>query len=164
MIHILIKAFHGKSFPVRGAYVMSRKKDLTGMRFGKLTAVESTSERKNGYTIWICKCDCGNIVRVPSRFLKNSWSSFCGCEGKKEAFEDLTGKRFGKLKVISRREERDDHRRILWNCVCDCGNTIIAPCGQLRNGYRRSSGHRRSPAEWPGSFWTQTKDYMYTNL
>ena len=89
------KVFHGKNFPIRGAYVMSRKKNLSGMRFGKLTAVEPTSERKNGYTIWICKCDCGNIVRVPSRFLKNGWSSSCGCEGKKEAFEDLTGKRFG---------------------------------------------------------------------
>ena len=105
---------------------MSRKKDLAGMRFGKLTAVEPTNERKNGYTIWICKCDCGNTVRVPSRFLKNGWSSSCGCEEKKARFEDLTGKRFGKLLVLSKAEGHDEHGRILWNCVCDCGNTIVA--------------------------------------
>ena len=131
---------------------MSRKKDLAGMRFGKLTAVEPTGERKNGYTIWICRCDCGNIVRVPSRFLKNGWSSSCGCEGKKEAFEDLTGKRFGKLTVVSKREERDSHRRILWNCVCDCGKTIIVPSGQLCNGYRKSCGCLSRPPlkDWVG--------------
>lgn len=131
---------------------MSRKKDLTGMRFGKLTAVEPTSERKNGYTIWICRCDCGNIVHVPSRFLKNGWSSSCGCQEKKPRYEDLTGMRFGKLQVLSKAEDHDEHRRILWNCVCDCGNTVSAPSGQLRNGYRKSCGCLSRPPrkEWVG--------------
>ncbi len=58
---------------------MSRKSDLTGMRFGKLTAIEPTMERKNGYTVWICRCDCGNTVHAASRFLKNGWLMSCGC-------------------------------------------------------------------------------------
>ena len=80
---------------------MSKNVDLTGMRFGKLTVLEPTKERKNGYTVWICRCDCGNTVHAASRFLKNGWMTSCGCEGKKPRYKDLTGKRFGKLQVLS---------------------------------------------------------------
>ena len=126
---------------------MSKKSDLTGMRFGRLTAIKSTNERKNGYTVWICRCDCGNTVHAASRFLKNGWMTSCGCEEKKPRYEDLTGRRFGKLQVLSIAQERDAHGRILWNCVCDCGNTILVPAGQLVNGYRRSCGCLRDIVE-----------------
>lgn len=131
---------------------MSRKSDLTGQRFGKLVAVEPTKERKNGYTIWLCRCDCGNTVHVASRFLKNGWTTSCGCVEKKPRYEDLTGRRFGKLKVVSMAEERDPRGRIQWNCVCDCGNKIVAPAGQLTNGYRRSCGCLSRPPrkDWVG--------------
>ena len=131
---------------------MSKKVDLTGMRFGKLTALEPTNERKNGYTIWLCRCDCGNTVHAASRFLKNGWMTSCGCEEKKPRYEDLTGKRYGKLQVLSVAPERDIHGRIQWNCVCDCGNKITAPAGQLVNGYRRSCGCLSRPPlkDWIG--------------
>ena len=29
-----------------------------GYRVGMLTVESKTDERKNGYTIWLCKCDC----------------------------------------------------------------------------------------------------------
>ena len=131
---------------------MSKKSNLAGLRFGKLVAEEPTPERKNGYTIWICKCDCGNRVHAPSRFLKNGWMTSCGCEEKSPRYKDLTGQRFGKLRVLSRAEERDEQGRILWNCVCDCGNRIAAPGGQLRNGYRHSCGCLSKPPlkNWVG--------------
>ena len=34
----------------------------TGKRFGRLTALEPTTERENGYIVWLCRCSCGNIV------------------------------------------------------------------------------------------------------
>jgi bisphosphoglycerate-dependent phosphoglycerate mutase len=57
-------------------------------------------------------------------------------------YEDLTGQRFGKLRVLSKAEGHDKQDRILWNCVCDCGKEITAPGRELRNGYRRSCGCR----------------------
>ena len=36
-----------------------------GLRIGKLTVVEPTRERKNGYTEWQCRCDCGGEVDAP---------------------------------------------------------------------------------------------------
>ena len=75
-----------------------RATDYTNRRFGKLTALEPTGQRKNGYIVWNCRCDCGNEIQVPSRFLKNGWRTDCGCVPKIR-YEDLTGRRFGKLIV-----------------------------------------------------------------
>ena len=46
---------------------MGQANDLTGKRFGLLTAIAPTEERKNGYTVWRCRCDCGGEAFVPSR-------------------------------------------------------------------------------------------------
>ena len=131
---------------------MSRKVDLTGMRFGRLTAEEPTENRENGYTIWICRCDCGNRVHASSRYLKRGLVTSCGCEQKKMRCEDLTGKRFGRLRVVSIAGERNEYNRVMWNCVCDCGNTVTVPSGQLKYGYRRSCGCLRRPPlkDWIG--------------
>ena len=31
-------------------------------RYGHLTIIEATKERKNSYVVYKCKCDCGNIA------------------------------------------------------------------------------------------------------
>ena len=41
--------------------------DITGQRFGRLTALYATDRRDNsGYKIWHCYCDCGNEIDVSS--------------------------------------------------------------------------------------------------
>ena len=57
-----------------------RQDDITGQRFGSLTAQEPTAQRRNGYTVWRCLCDCGKEARVPSRHLKNGWRRDCGAD------------------------------------------------------------------------------------
>lgn len=39
--------------------------------------------------------------------------------------KDLTGKRFGRLVVIRPTEERGPDGGIVWECLCDCGNTCL---------------------------------------
>lgn len=54
--------------------------DITGQKFGKLTAIKPTSERNlSGHIMWICKCDCGNICKVGSSYLINGHTQSCGC-------------------------------------------------------------------------------------
>ena len=124
-------------------------------------AVEATSGRKNGYTIWRCRCDCGRTAEVASRFLKNGWTTTCGhpaCvfsakeQKQKVRYEDLTGKRFGKLLVRGMQAERSSTGQVLWECLCDCGNTVVAPTGQLKAGYRKSCGCLSRPPlkDWTG--------------
>lgn len=59
-------------------------------------------------------------------------------------FIDLTGKRFGRLTVIKRGENKFDSRSkpiTCWICKCDCGKTIVARSQNLRNGNSTSCGH-----------------------
>ena len=52
-------------------------------------------------------------------------------------FVDLTGKRFGKLVVIS---YHHSNNATYWLCQCDCGNTTIVKTGSLNYGSTRSCG------------------------
>ena len=54
-------------------------KDLKGKKFGKLTVLEATDKRKDNCIVWKCKCDCGNIIEVSSKRLKNNINMSCGC-------------------------------------------------------------------------------------
>lgn len=55
-------------------------KDITGQKYGKLTAISRTEEKdkKNGY-IWKCQCECGNIKNVPISLLSQGKVVSCGC-------------------------------------------------------------------------------------
>lgn len=53
---------------------------------------------------------------------------------------DLTGHRFGWLTVLSRADHSDSQHRILWNCLCDCGNECQASGMDLRRGHKKSCG------------------------
>ena len=53
--------------------------DLTGMRFGKLTAVRKCGINKYRNIYWECKCECGNTVIVRGNELKSENTKSCGC-------------------------------------------------------------------------------------
>lgn len=52
---------------------------------------------------------------------------------------DLTGQRFGRLVVVGI-SGKNKYGEVMWNCVCDCGNTKVALGGTLRHGHVRSCG------------------------
>ena len=54
---------------------------------------------------------------------------------------DLTGQRFGKLIAVEGHSEQcGNKKRIVWKCICDCGNIsyVVADC--LKRGDSRSCG------------------------
>lgn len=58
-------------------------------------------------------------------------------------FEDLTGRRFGRLTVLSRGDDYvspKGYRNTTWNCLCDCGNHVNVRGCNIRNGVSRSCG------------------------
>jgi len=113
------------------SYNESKFIDITGQKFGKLLVIS----RINGF--WNCICDCGNKISVASgSSLRKGHTRSCGCL--KIVAEDLTGRRFGKLLVISRAKIKG--KGVRWDCVCDCGNKTIAHSGGLKNGGRKSCG------------------------
>lgn len=57
--------------------------DITGQTFGKLTAISTTEKRdKRGYRIWLCRCECGEMLEVSYNKLLYTNVQSCGCQKK----------------------------------------------------------------------------------
>lgn len=56
-----------------------RMVDITGQKFGRLTAIMPTEKRQNGKVVWLCECECGNETLVTSNRLRSGNTSSCGC-------------------------------------------------------------------------------------
>lgn len=54
-------------------------------------------------------------------------------------FNDLTGKKYNHLTVVKQNGRTKD-RHILWECVCDCGNTTYVSSRDLITGHTKSCG------------------------
>lgn len=55
------------------------KKNLTGQRFGRLIAIKDSGKRRRNRIVWLCRCDCGNLIEVSSGHLINGHTHSCGC-------------------------------------------------------------------------------------
>ena len=51
-------------------------------------------------------------------------------------YENLIGKKFNYITVISLSENRDNQGKILWNCICDCGKEMKVRSFCLKNGIK----------------------------
>lgn len=60
-------------------------------------------------------------------------------------FRDLTGKTFGYLTVINK-EGSNNHKKVLWRCICVCGNETIVVGSSMTNGLTTSCGCKRDEA------------------
>lgn len=81
---------------------MGKNIDITGKRFGKLTAIEISGKSKNGAILWLCKCDCGNIRNVISTNLRSGSTVSCGCLGKENARKASTKHGLSNTKIYSK--------------------------------------------------------------
>ena len=53
--------------------------DITGQKFGMLTAIKPTKRRVNRNVYWKVKCDCGNYSSVSATSLMSNNIKSCGC-------------------------------------------------------------------------------------
>lgn len=128
---------------------MGKYIDITNQRFGKLVALYPT--RLNGRFAWHCRCDCGNEKDIESGNLRNNKVFSCGCStaemiGEKTS-KNLVGQKFGKLTVIEKTDERSCGA-IVWRCVCECGNEVKVPTGNLKTNHTTSCGCARQDKKY----------------
>lgn len=76
---------------------MSKRIDITGQRYGRLTAIKFVGTR-NSEALWLCKCACGNETTVRSYCLRKGLTKSCGCLN-----SELAAKRFTKHGMIKTR-------------------------------------------------------------
>ena len=108
--------------------------DLTGKRFGRLTAIRPTGQTGD----WVCKCSCGELVTVPETYLVSGVRTNCGCTRTRAI--DLAGQRFGYLTAVHPVQERAVDNSVRWVCRCDCGKHVTVSSNQLRMGSTKSCG------------------------
>ena len=108
------------------------KLDFVGQRFGHYVVIDC---HRTGHDLkWVCRCDCGAVVR------KNTWQlrnrpddGHQGCPFGPETFQygqsdrtldDLTGQTFGLLHVLRLDKEASAQQVVpqaMWVCRCECG-------------------------------------------
>lgn len=59
---------------------MGTPKNLTGMTFGKLTALKAVGKNKHNCYLWKCVCLCGNTSIVATNDLTSGNTQSCGCQ------------------------------------------------------------------------------------
>ncbi len=57
---------------------MSESLNLSGRKFGKLTAIQ-VDKSETGRRKWICLCECGNLTSVSTNQLTSGKTKSCGC-------------------------------------------------------------------------------------
>lgn len=56
-----------------------KKQDISGNKYGSLTAIERVGLDKSGHSLWKCVCDCGKESTVRLDDLKTGGTRSCGC-------------------------------------------------------------------------------------
>lgn len=118
--------------------------DLTGKIFGQLLVI-GLDDKKNNGRMWLVRCNCGRTpdYLASTSSLKSGRRNSCMKCGREKAGktqrEDLTGKQFGLLTVISFHEIKES--KIYWWCQCRCDSKPISVYGgSLREGNSASCG------------------------
>ena len=101
--------------------------------FGKLTALEPV--KIDGKTLWRCSCECGKEAFFKTSALRCGNNKSCGCMVRSH----LEGQRFERLTVVKELDRRINGG-IGWECICDCGNTVVTNSKSLKNGNTKSCG------------------------
>lgn len=127
---------------------MQRGRDITGQKFGLLTAMHPTEERNNGSVVWHFLCDCGMETNKPLNSVTSGKVLSCGClRGRHKAEgRNIAGQKFGKLTALHPTSERI-HGSVVWRFHCDCGNECEFGLHDVKSGNTSSCGcqkHHRS--------------------
>lgn len=129
---------------------MPAKINLLNQTFGKLKVIEETTKRLNKSIVWKCQCECGEIIELSTKELRNDGIIQCrkcglNREPKNNILENIIGKKFNHLTVLEKTNKKQSGKN-LYKCECDCNNKTIIYINRtdLQNGHTKSCGcHRK---------------------
>ena len=102
--------------------------DIKGLVFGELTPLEKVGRDKYNYSLWKCKCSCGNEKIVSVKHLKSGDIKSCGCIVVHKKLKK--GVRFGRYTVLE--YSHCVGYAHFYKCLCDCGNISIVRISSLK--------------------------------
>jgi len=111
---------------------MTQCADLVGTKHDRLSVV-ARLDNKSGKAIWLCLCECGTNISLPTNRAKSQKCcracSFRQCH---------PGEKFDRLIVLRRQGRRG--QQALWECQCGCGNKALRTTHQLKSGAAKNCG------------------------
>lgn len=116
-----------------------RRRDITGLRIGKLTARQSTGIVSGGSILWDFDCDCGGTKQITVSDFTCEHTKSCGCLQYQGNPLDLTGVRYGRLVGVERLG-LNSSRQYIWKWACDCGNMHEVAATSVIQGHTKSCG------------------------
>ena len=91
--------------------------DLRTRRYGKLIVLRrSIRNGPHGEVVWVCKCDCGGMVRAVGDRLKNRGTKSCGCLKNRKGKDSplwKVGLRAGYVRINDNGFRDSEHRMII---------------------------------------------------
>lgn len=113
-----------------------------GKRFGALSVMGRNGTDAHNNSLWLCKCDCGNLVDVRANLLKRG-QRFCSkqcIKYQQHARLDLRGKRFKKLVAMRPLSMAESSGKAIWEFLCDCGKFLESVADNVMSGNTSSCG------------------------
>lgn len=117
--------------------------DLTGQTINGIKVIGIVDE-KGGlgkHRRWNCICPkCNNHFIVASQHLRDKEHPISMCRNcSLKEYDDLTGKKFGRLTVLSRYNDTHN-KRVVFKCKCECGSIVSVQGNHLTTGEIISCG------------------------
>lgn len=112
--------------------------DLLNKRFGSLSVIERLESNAEKQVVWSVQCDCGRLSTAVTHDLTSGHKKTCG-----KCYNDLSGKKFGKLIAINKVEGLTKDRNAIWLCKCSCGNDKRVAANSLMAGNAKSCGRKK---------------------
>lgn len=131
---MIVSRSYGIISNIERGYLMTKRIDLTGQKFGMWTVLEYL-----GNQYYLCRCQCGTERKIYSGNLRDGKTKSCGCINK----ENLSGRKIGKLTILKKLPMKKSY--VQYECVCDCGTRFITSAFALKSPYEKCCKNCRTP-------------------
>jgi len=104
---------------------MSKRNDLIGQKFGRLTVLEFAGKDKSRTALYLCKCDCGQKKIIISSEFKRGKIQSCGCLRKESSSE--------RMRILGRKQRTHGHTRPQASAIYMCWDAMKKRCLNPQN-------------------------------
>ncbi|MBC1419896.1 AP2 domain-containing protein [Listeria fleischmannii] len=114
-----------------------------GETYNKLTVVKKLNECSGTNRLWLCRCECGNLVKSTAYKISSGHTKSCGCLVKETAaanFQKEIGKTYQMLRILKDSGKRTKGGQRIVTCRCACGQETDVVFSKLTGGYTHSCG------------------------
>ncbi len=115
-----------------------RRRNLTGMKFNRLTVLSLEAVSSSGAAMWNCLCDCGNAKIAAGSRLVKGYTRSCGCDNRKDG---VVTKRDNLLRRFFSYIAQPAHGHACWFWTGPTAGVATHRYGTIMGGWQRKRAH-----------------------